>query len=231
MLDPQTSTLLDNPGWSALNSNHAHFALGDKLARRYPREMSPIAGVSAAHPSNVSALEKLVGAGDSVAIARLIPPFSSNWAISFESMAVQMICQQPIDVPVSDSDVSALSITDIPEMIALVELTHPGPFLQRTIEMGTYLGIRQNGQLVAMAGERMFFQNCREISAVCTHPEFLARGYASHIVSVLTNEILKRNQIPFLQVVVENERAKKVYEKLGFKVRTEFPLAFIQRVE
>ena len=231
MLDPETSTLLDNPGWSALNSHHAHIALGDELAKRYPREMSPIAGVSAAHSSNVYALEKLVEVGDSIAIAGLVPSFPSNWNVSFESMAVQMICQDSIDIPESDGEIIILSTSDTPEMISLVELTHPGPFLERTIEMGTYLGIRQNGKVVAMAGERMFFQNCREISAVCTHPEFLGRGYASHIVSVLTNEILKRNQIPFLQVVVENERAKKVYEKLGFKVRTEFPLAFIQRVE
>jgi len=231
MLDTTTSALLDNPGWSALNSHHAHFALGDELAKRYPREMSPIAGVSEAHPSNVSALEKLVEVGDSVAIAGLIPPFSSNWMVSFESMAVQMICQEPIDVPESDSKIITLSTSDIPEMISLVELTHPGPFLERTIEMGTYLGIRQNGKLVAMAGERMFFQNCREVSAVCTHPEFLGRGYASHIVGVLVNEILKKDQISFLQVVVSNERARKVYEKLGFRVRTEFPLAFIQRVE
>jgi predicted GNAT family acetyltransferase len=142
-----------------------------------------------------------------------------------------MICQDPIDVPVSESGIITLSTSDIPEMISLVELTDPGPFLQRTIEMGTYLGVRQNGQLVAMAGERMFFQNCREISAVCTHPEFLGRGYATEIVGALTNKILKKDQIPFLQVVVENERARKVYEKLGFKVRTEFPLAFIRRVE
>jgi predicted GNAT family acetyltransferase len=104
-------------------------------------------------------------------------------------------------------------------MLALVELTHPGPFAKRTPELGTYLGIREAGQLVAMAGERLKPIEYTEISAVCTHPDYRGRGYASSLVSILTQRITERNEIPFLHVRTENVGAIRVYEKLGFKTR------------
>jgi predicted GNAT family acetyltransferase len=104
-------------------------------------------------------------------------------------------------------------------MLALVELTKPGPFLKRTPELGSYLGIRQAGQLVAMAGERLKPHGYTEISAVCTHPDYRGRGYASSLVSILIQRITGRNEIPFLHVRTENVDAIRVYEKLGFNTR------------
>lgn len=115
------------------------------------------------------------------------------------------------------------------EMLALVELTKPGPFGNRTPEMGRYLGIRQNGQLAAMAGERLRLPGYTEISAVCTHPNHRGRGYASSLVSVLIREVRERNEIPFLHVAVENLGAIRVYETLGFKTRRAMHLAVVKR--
>src|SRR5712664_4213450 len=112
-----------------------------------------------------------------------------------------------------------LSFSHVDEMLALVELTKPGPFLKRTPQLGSYLGIREAGQLVAMAGERLKPYGYTEISAVCTHPDYRGRGYASSLVSILIQRIVKRDEIPFLYVRTDNVDAIRVYEKLGFKTR------------
>lgn len=121
--------------------------------------------------------------------------------------------------PPAKHAIEDLNLTDVAEMLGLVELTQPGPFLRRTPELGTYLGIRERGQLVAMAGERIRPLGYTEISAVCTHPEYRGRGYASSLVSALIQKITKRDEIPFLHVRTENVGAISVYEKLGFKTR------------
>jgi len=125
--------------------------------------------------------------------------------------------------------VEALDISHVDEMLALIELTKPGPFLRRTPELGTYLGIREAGQLVAMAGERIRPSGHTEISAVCTHPEYRGRGYASSLVSALMQKITKRDEIPFLHVRTENVGAIRVYEKLGFKTGRIINIAIVKR--
>ena len=122
-----------------------------------------------------------------------------------------------------------LDISQVDEMLALVELTKPGPFFRRTPELGSYLGIREKGQLVAMAGERLRPLGHTEISAVCTHPEYRGRGYASSLVSTLIQKITKRGEIPFLHVRTENVGAIRVYEKLGFKTRRMINIIIVKR--
>jgi len=122
-----------------------------------------------------------------------------------------------------------LDISQVDEMLALVEVTKPGPFFRRTPELGSYLGIREKGQLVAMAGERLRPLGHTEISAVCTHPEYRGRGYASSLVSTLIQEISKRGEIPFVHVRTENVGAIRVYEKLGFKTRRIINIIIVKR--
>jgi len=122
-----------------------------------------------------------------------------------------------------------LDISQVDEMLALVEVTKPGPFFRRTPELGSYLGIREKGQLVAMAGERLRPLGHTEISAVCTHPEYRGRGYASSLVSTLIQKITKRGEIPFLHVRTENVGAIRVYEKLGFKTRRMINIIIVKR--
>jgi len=112
-----------------------------------------------------------------------------------------------------------LGESDVPEMLALTRLTKPGPFGKRTHEMGEYWGIRQNGELIAMAGERLRLPSYTEISAVCTHPDHLGHGHATALISMLIQRIRSRGEQPFLHVRPENTRALQLYERLGFEQR------------
>lgn len=130
----------------------------------------------------------------------------------------QMIWSGSVD-GCDESQVEQLSIADADEMLALTQLTKPGPFGKRTSELGAYLGIRDRGRLVAMAGERLRVPGFTEVSAVCTHPEFQGRGYARLLISAVIRRITERGDTPFLHVAQVNTRAIRVYEDLGFKTR------------
>jgi len=127
------------------------------------------------------------------------------------------------------SEVVALTEADVPEMMALTALTKPGPFNQRTREMGDYFGIRSNGKLIAMAGERLRVPGYTEISAVCTHPDHLGRGYARALIALLIARIRGRGERPFLHVRPENTRAVALYERLGFEKRLLSRYVILQR--
>src|SRR4029077_16164652 len=146
------------------------------------------------------------------------PNLPAGWAIVFQVNSSQMAWNDSVPPPVKH-DIEELNISQVDEMLALVELTKPGPFFRRTPELGSYLGIREAGQIVAMAGERLRPLGYTEISAVCTHPDYRGRGYASSLVSALIQKIVERGEIPFLHVRTENIGAIHVYEKLGFKTR------------
>jgi predicted GNAT family acetyltransferase len=118
-----------------------------------------------------------------------------------------------------DPEAAVLAAADVPEMLELVAATEPGPFFKRTIVLGTYLGLRREGVLVAMAGERMRMEGWTEISAVCTLPAFRGQQFATRLVSDLILRIRTRNERPFLHVLTSNAPAIAVYEALGFTVR------------
>jgi len=227
--DPERS--LDNPFWSSLTTRHAHFALGGALARRYPAGISPIAGLAAPEPANITALETLVSVGDDMAtVARSTPKLPAHWEILYESRLTQMIRSDPTLLPEDPVDASTLGPADVPEMLALVELTKPGPFRLRTIELGTYIGARQSGRLLAMAGERLWIDDFREVSAVCTHPDVQGRGYARALIARVVNRMLRAGQTPMLHVESANRRAIDLYRALGFIPRTELSLLYARRI-
>ena len=111
----------------------------------------------------------------------------------------------------------ALDENHVGQMLDLIELTQPGPFQFSTIEMGDYFGVFDQGELVAMAGERLFAYPFREISGVCTRPGHEGRGFARNLVQLLIARQLQRNEMPFLHVVKANINAKRIYEKMGFE--------------
>jgi ribosomal protein S18 acetylase RimI-like enzyme len=224
---------LDNPVWSCLTTRHAHLALGGPLARRYPPEISPITGLpdTRCGTETIAALESIVAVGDEIGTAGpFVPALPPNWETMHEARITQMIRAGTSLLPEGDADVAILGTADVPEMLALVELTQPGPFRPRTLELGTYLGIRERGRLVAMAGERMWVEACREVSAVCTHPQAQGRGYARSLMGRVVNGMLRAGQTPFLHVESGNARAIDVYLALGFVPRAEFPLLYARRV-
>ena len=222
---------LGNPFWASLATRHAHLARGGPLARRYPADISPLAGLPAAGPANVAALEAIVEVGDDMAMTGpFVPALPGNWETLFASRLTQMIRTDPSPLPEGDFDASALGAADVAEMLALVELTKPGPFRTRTIELGTYVGIREGGRLVAMAGERLWIGGFREVSAVCTHPEAKGRGYARSLMGRVINRMLRAGQTPFLHVESSNRRAIDVYLALDFVRRAEYPLLYARRI-
>jgi predicted GNAT family acetyltransferase len=177
---PANDILLDNPIWSALTTVQDHFAEGGSLARRFPAAVSPFGAIRESSAAAFKELEMVVG-DDTVALCfseRTVLPQSSETVLEIDCL--QMICDmksQRLQTP-SIKNFRRLTTGDIPEMLVLTKLTEPGPFRERTIEMGTYLGLHAhvNGKekLVAMAGERMHITGFREVSAVCTHPTFAA---------------------------------------------------------
>jgi predicted GNAT family acetyltransferase len=167
----------------------------------------------------------LPGTLDGIA-AKLARPLT----VTLETNLVQMLCETRVDVPATGAEPRVLSEADIPEMLALTALTHPGPFRSQTYTLGMYLGIRVGGRLAAMGGQRMHVPGHREISAVCTHPDFQGRGYARTLVSRLVAETFDRGLVPFLHVEESNARAQAVYKGLGFVERARLPLLVIERV-
>lgn len=223
---------LDSPFWTCLATRHAHLALGSALARRYPPEISILAGLSGVAPANVTALASLVDLGDDVAlVGSHVPELPAIWEVLHASELTQLVRTERSPLPEGDVDVVVLTPSDVPEMLALVELTHPGPFRTRTIELGTYIGIRERGRLVAMAGERTWIGDFREVSAVCTHPEAQGRGYARALIGRVVNRMLRAGQTPFLHAESNNEVAIDVYRRLGFVRRTRFPLLQAKRID
>lgn len=145
-----------------------------------------------------------------------------------------MICEdpQPVALELTRGEIfRPLTTADVPEMVALAQLTEPGPFRERTIELGPFFGIFDDGRLVAMAGERMHLPHHVEVSAVCTHPKARGRGYARMLISIVMDEIRQRGKTPFLHSLADNDTAIRVYENLGFTQRRTFELAVLKRSE
>lgn len=239
MPQPTTSTadhpMLDNMYWHALTTEHAHFAIGDDHARRYPAQVSPIVAMARHDEAGFAALKKIVGPKEMVGGFGFTPPFPEPWTLVFSGEGVQMVCTHPIaERPLADTadlEIVTLGLADAPEMLALVALTEPGPFMPRTVEMGRYLGIRMAGQLVAMAGERARLPGYTELSAICTHPDHVGKGYATHLTANLINTNFDRGITSFLHVSSENPRAKGLYEYLGFVHRRAFTVSAFQYSE
>ena len=231
MMASDLQRALDNPFWSSLTTGHARFALGGTLARRYPADISPIAGLAAPEAANITALEALVGVGDDMAtVARSMPRLPAHWEVLYESRLTQMMRNERTPLSEGDVAVSTLGAADVPEMLGLVELTKPGPFRLRTIELGTYIGVRESGRLVAMAGERLWIDAFREVSAVCTHPDAQRRGYARALIARVVKAMMRAGQTPILHVESANKRAIELYASLGFVRRSELSLLYARRI-
>lgn len=156
-------------------------------------------------------------------------PAPAGWTVEAETAAWLMVGREPARTGGADGEVVTLGEPDVEEMLALTALTQPGPFARGTHRLGTYLGIRREGRLVAMAGERMGVPGFREISAVCTHPDWQGQRMARRLVGVLAARMRERDEVPFLHVVESNVGAWRLYESLGFRPRTRFFVRVLTR--
>ncbi|MEU6343986.1 GNAT family N-acetyltransferase [Streptomyces sp. NPDC046977] len=222
--DPGTEPLatgaphpLDNPAWASLTGAHARFAERHGRAARYPGDMSPFAAVEdQADPAAWADLAALLGPGGT-ALVTGSPVVPEDWQILDGGEAVQLV---GTDLAVAhDPHAVRLGSGDVPEVMDLIDRTKPGPFMPRTIEFGTYLGLRENGRLIAMAGERMRPAGGTEISAVCTDPDHRGRGLASRLIRAVGAVIADRGELPFLHAAGNNANAIRLYESMGFTLR------------
>lgn len=218
--DLPAGALLDHPALAALTGPHAHFAERHGAALRYDPDVCPMAALpDDPTAQNWSDAAELVGPGGSLFLPVVADRPPSGWETTMDRPGVQMIDTGVVTRP--DDEAVTLTTADVPEMTDLVRRTRPGPFRPRTIEMGTYIGIRRAGRLIAMGGERLRIPGHTEISAVCTDPEHRGRGLASRLVLALAHGIRDRGDVPILHADAGNTVAIRLYEQLGFDVRAE----------
>ncbi|HTI24873.1 MAG TPA: GNAT family N-acetyltransferase [Kutzneria sp.] len=225
-------SVLDNPVRSSLSGPHARFAERHGQVLRYQPDMAPFMALPD-RPDEAAwrDLADFAGPGTEVALTggSVVPP--TDWEIVAEFPAVQLVDDGVVGVEYPEA--VRLGPADVPEMLDLVARTEPGPFLQRTVELGTYLGIRRGGALVAMAGERLHPPGFTEVSAVCTDPDHRGRGYAARLVQAVVAGIKDRGDIPFLHATATNTNAIRLYEALGFRLhrRPVFKVARVGSLE
>jgi ribosomal protein S18 acetylase RimI-like enzyme len=213
-------TVLDNPAWCSLTGPHARFAQSVGRAHRYHPDISIFVGMPDDPDDQAwSDLATLVGPGAQILINGDQPAAPDGWELLFSGNGVQMIDVAVDAVP--DDEAIVLGIADAEEMADLVERAKPGPWRPRTYELGTYLGIRRNGRLVAMAGERLQPTGWTEISAVCTDESYRGQGLAGRLVQAVAYTIRSRGDKVLLHAAITNTNAIRLYEKLGFEVRRE----------
>jgi ribosomal protein S18 acetylase RimI-like enzyme len=226
-----TFALLDNPVYNALRTGDAAFANGSPEVKYFDEEVSPFAGFPIGYENGFSELGEMLPAGRKILFAsREKISESEGWKILVEIEGLQFLFDpsHPVDIP-SIKPVP-LDKTNADEMVQLAALTKPGPFNSRTIEFGEYYGIFEKGRLASMTGQRLHVENFSEVSAVCTHPDFLGKGYAAALLQHQLKIICGDGEVPFLHVRADNERAIELYERLGFKKNGGMNFYFMKRI-
>ena len=229
----ENEALLDNPIWNSLITSHAHLAIGADtghgLARRYPADIGPLSAVQELTSEAYADLAAIVPEGDvAVLFLENSPEIPAGWQLLRNGPLVQMVCPAVPDPPSLAEAILPMTSTDFPEMVTLARLTEPGPFRDHTANLGGFVGIRVDGRLAAMAGQRLAPAGFAEVSAVCTHPDFRGRGYAQALVAAVTRNIHSQGRMPFLTSFAANAGAIRIYQQVGFIHRRTFQLTVLK---
>jgi GNAT superfamily N-acetyltransferase len=220
---------LDNVIWKALTTVDARFAESRGSARRFPHEVTALGAFSGSAEAGFASLAELLPAKGVVALFLAEPAEAPAELEVVRAIPLLQMLHDDRRLDPAAQNYVELAEPDVPEMMALAELTKPGPFGKRTRELGTYLGIRRQAGLVAMAGERLRLPGYTEVSAVCTHPEHTGNGYAAALIRVLVGRIQDRGESAMLHTAADNERAIALYERLGFKQRAMLHLLVVRK--
>ncbi len=222
---------LENPVWSSLIGRHAVFSEGGPALKLYPPDMAPFAAVPARRPLSESVLDETLGSREFAYFVGTLPQIEPNrYSVTPRDNILQMVCYALRPSPVvTDVDIRTLGEPDVDAMLDLIARVYPAYFRRRTIEMGRYAVIFQDCELVAMAGLRLAPAGYREISGVCTDPRFAGRGYAGALVHHLAAGVLAERDTPILHQDLTNDRARTLYEALGFVVSRELPMCRVSR--
>jgi predicted GNAT family acetyltransferase len=223
--------VLDNPAWNALISGNSKLSNGNETVKYFDKEVSPFVGFKHNADSDFEILYDILPHSGPVgfvgAVERQLP---KQWELIQYIKCAQMIFHDTAAPANVNEKLVLLTQEHVPQMLALTKLTNPGPFALRTIEFGHYYGIFDGDQLIAMAGQRMNPSPYAEISAVCTHPDYLGKGYAKQLLLFHINRIIAAGNTPMLHVRHDNERAIKVYESVGFAIRRELHFYIMKKV-
>ena len=222
--------LLDNIVWNALSGPQAKFAAGNDEARRYAQGFSPIVGFANQTEPNFAALAAFCEPGEHFYCDGWSGVAPAGWHIDAETTMFKMLWRAEIPQPDEALDAVPLATKHAQQALQLAELTRPGPFGLRTIELGEYFGCFEGQRLIAMAGERMHAGTLREISGVCTHPDYQGRGLARRLMLKLIRREMLRNETPFLHVMSENRPAWQLYQRMGFGKYREVVVRVVSRV-
>jgi ribosomal protein S18 acetylase RimI-like enzyme len=223
------SHILDRPIWNALNTRHAALARGNSFAKRYAPSVHPFASSRDESPESLRALAGIANPGEMLILLQadeFVPP--PGFAVTTTALGVQMVAER--DIPcVEDDRIVPLGEADIAGMMELATLTKPGPFTPKALSLGEFWGIKENGRLVAMAGERLKQDGFTELSGVATHPDVRGRGLGRLLSLHVAGKIFAKGDQPFLHAYAANTTAISLYESIGFKLRTRMNVAVIER--
>ena len=209
--------LLDNIVWHSLIGPQAKYAAGNDVARRYAVGFSPIVGFADTKRPDFAALAPHCGPDEQLYCVDWSGAAPAGWRIEADSTMFSMVWEGKMPAADEASDAVRLGPQHAPQALELATLTHPGPFGPRTIELGEYFGYFEGETLIAMAGERMQAGSLREVSGVCTHPDFQGRGLAKRLMNKLIRHQMQRGETPFLHVMRANTGARRLYERMGFR--------------
>jgi ribosomal protein S18 acetylase RimI-like enzyme len=222
--------LLDNPVYHALLSGDSEKGFGSEHVRYFDKEISPFAGFPEQYENGFNDLYNLLPDERRILYATRNQSIQPKcWKLIQHIHGSQFLFSSKNMFNNGYSGIMPLEKQHVEQMVALAALTKPGPFDKRTIEFSNYHGIFEGKKLVAMTGQRLHVYDYTEISAVCTHPDYLGRGYAAALLKHQTDLILADQKTPFLHVRSDNERAIAVYERLGFKMNGPMNFYFLEK--
>ncbi|MHA4806817.1 GNAT family N-acetyltransferase [Flavitalea flava] len=222
--------ILDNPIWNASITGNKEISFGSEDVKYLDRKMSVFSGLRENTEKNLNELYTLTPFNTTTILfieKEIIVP--APWEILLKKGILQMVYGQSWPADEDTGSLIPLRDKDIPAMMELTDLTKPGPFLTRTLDFGNYEGIFAEGKLIAMCGQRLQPDPYSELSAVCTHPDHLGKGYAKLLIRNQLRKILKANRIPFLHLYADNVAACKLYEKMGFTTRKEMLVYMLEK--
>jgi ribosomal protein S18 acetylase RimI-like enzyme len=221
--------LFENLIWHALSGPHAHFSQGGATARRYAQGFSPILGFADRFKPDFSALESLAQPGEHFYCEGWSGPAPVGWQIETDATMVKMAWAGELPPEDEAGGIEPLGLAHAQQALALAQLTRPGPFGPRTVELGDYFGVFEDGRLIAMAGERMHAGRLREISGVATHPDARGRGLAGRLMNHLVRRQVLRGEMPVLHVMSGNAPARQLYERTGWRQHLEVVVRVVSR--
>lgn len=223
--------ILNRPVWNTLTTRHSQFAVGNTQAKKFLPTISPLASSKDESKESLSALADLIPQNGELVLLQVDPIILPYEIEAVKTATCIQFVLEKLNQPNKNVNekIQQLTNQDIPAMVELATLTQPGPFEIGTINLGEFWGIKDEGKLVAMAGQRMKHEGFTEISGVCAHPDSRGKGYARILSAKVATHILERGETPYLHSYDTNTAAVKLYESLGFRARCSINVAMIKR--